>query len=90
MRGEGRGILGLITFLGFREKFALFFAMCSIRKFSIGSWGCPHKHWCETGSIKLKRGAWEAENLKVRSCPPAAQQNIADTSGSGSILKSQF
>lgn len=88
--GEARGILRLITFLGFKEKFTLCFAMCFIHKFSIGSRGCPHRHWCETGSIKPKRGTWEAEKLKVRSCFPAAQQNIADTGVSGSILKSQL
>lgn len=38
----------------------------------------------------VKQGAWEEEELQVRSCFPAAQQNTADTSGSGSILKSQL
>lgn len=64
--------------------------MCFIHKFSTGPRGCPHRHWYETGSVKLKRDAWETGRLKVGSCSPAAQQNIADTSGSGSILKSQL
>lgn len=80
MKGESRRILGLITFLGFRgEKVTLLFAIRFIQKFSIWSQDCPHRHWCETGSIKLK----------VRSCSPAAQQNI-DTGGTGSVLKPQL
>lgn len=73
---EGRGVLGLITCLGLKGKFTLFFAMCFIDRLSTGPRGCPHRHWCETGSL----GGWKA----------AAKQNVADTSGSGSILKWQL
>lgn len=73
---EGRGVLGLITCLGLKGKFTLFFAMCFIDRLSTGPRGCPHRHWCETGSL----GGWKA----------AAKQNIADSSGSGSILKWQL
>lgn len=85
--GEGRGILGLVTFLGVREN-CLFIAVWFTHKFFMGSWGCPYRLWHESASLKLNRDAWETEKLRVRSCSSAALQNIASISGSGSQLGS--
>lgn len=87
--GDGRGVPGLITFPRFGGDFTLGFAMGFIHEFSIGSRGCPHRAGGKEGAERQRGvpGSWRAEG---RICSPAAPQDRADTSGSGSVLKSQL
>lgn len=72
---QGRAVLGLITFLGFKEKLTLFLAVGFMESF-------PQEHRAVLTGTGVKQEGWKAGGQILLSC---SQQNTAHSSESGSI-----